>query len=182
MKFDDLSLSTKLNVMLTGIMVLLSVVLAIALSSYMTRTLEERSMAELKKTNLLVVDMVDAYNGSLEQAANRLGNLFSSYFPESFTLDEQASVNVGERKPTLRSGGAALNQLFPGRPFWRHHRQRGLVFARKGDGFVRVTTSLKKRTASGPSEPCWTPPIPAMPRSTRGSPTSARPSCSARIT
>jgi methyl-accepting chemotaxis protein-2 (aspartate sensor receptor) len=146
MKFENLSLAAKLNLVLTLVMLTLSAVLAFALSGYLTRTLEARSMEELKKTNLLVVDMVDAYSSSLEQAAGRMGNLFASYFPDSFSLDDGATVKIGDMEtPTLRSGGVTLNLHFA--EVDRFSAITGgvaTIFARKGDDFVRVATSLKK--------------------------------------
>ncbi len=146
MKFENLSLAAKLNLVLTLVMLTLSAVLAFALSGYLTRALEARSMDDLKKTNLLVVDMVDAYSSSLEQAAGRMGNLFASYFPDSFSLDEGIPVPIGDMEtPSLRSGGITLNLHFA--EVERFSAITGgvaTIFARKGDDFVRVATSLKK--------------------------------------
>jgi methyl-accepting chemotaxis protein-2 (aspartate sensor receptor) len=146
MKFEDMSLSAKLNLVLTAVMLTLSALLAFALSGYLTRTLETRSMDELKKTNQLVVDMVDAYSSSLEQAAGRMGNLFASYFPDTFALDESIPVPIGDMEtPTLRSGGTTLNLHFA--EVDRFSAITGgvaTIFARKDDDFVRIATSLKK--------------------------------------
>ncbi len=79
----------------------------------------------------------------IESAARR----FSAQFPGNFALDEGDKVPIGERTtPALRSGSTLLNLNFavPDR-FSAETRVTATVFARDGEDFIRVTTSVRKK-------------------------------------
>ena len=92
--FHDMSIATKVNVVLSSVIVILLSAMMLLVSSYLTRTLEERSLNELTKTNQLALNMIDAYNHSLEQSAEKLGNVFASNFLGKFKLDEGSTIVI----------------------------------------------------------------------------------------
>jgi len=150
MRIRDISLASKLIIaQAVALSALLSVVICL-LTGMVSRQVEQRSFAELHKTNLLVVDMIDAYSKSLQQSTQRLGNVFTASLPGRLDLDESHTIAIGDQAtPTLSAGGVPLNLNFE--PVDRFTATTGCVatvFARQGDDFVRVTTSLKKENGS----------------------------------
>ncbi|MBS4097190.1 MAG: methyl-accepting chemotaxis protein [Sulfuricella sp.] len=146
MSLNNMPIAAKLNLVLGIVITGLLGAMTLFVTTFSTRALEERSLSELTKTNQIALDMIDAYNRSLEQSADKLGNLFAASFSERFSLDTVSTVMVGDKDtPLLRSGGATLNLNFAAVD--RFHSLTGgvaTIFAKTGDDFVRITTSLKK--------------------------------------
>ena len=145
-KFLNLSIGTKLSV-LQFVMISAVVMGAVfALTAYITRSLETRSIAELDQENHLVIDMMSSYNASIEQSTDKLARVFESYFHGAFVLDENNTRAIGEVTiPTLKSENEALNLNFSQVDrFTATTDAVATVFARKGDDFIRIATSLKK--------------------------------------
>ena len=164
MRLRDLSLASKLIIaQAVSISALLAIVIFL-LTGMVSRQVERKSFEELRKTNLLVVDMIDAYSKSLQQSAQRLGNVFVASLPSELRLDEARTVAIGgSATPTLSANGVPLNLNFE--QVDRFSAMTGCVatvFARQGDDFVRITTSLKKEngeravgTLLGKSHPAY---------------------------
>ena len=131
-------------------------------TSYTTTLGEERLRAELQARVDLISDMVTVYNGSLEKAAGDLSAVFIASFPGEITAPPGRTVTVaGVETPALLLGEKVLNLDFSAVD--RFHEVTGSVatiFARRGDDFVRIATSLKKEDGSraigtflGPAHP-----------------------------
>ena len=145
-KFLNLSIGTKLSilqfVMISGVVI----GAMFALTSYIGKSLESRSLAELEQKNHLVIDMMSTYNASIEQSTDKLARVFESYFHGAFLLEENKTLAIGEMAiPTLKSDSEVLNLNFsPVDRFTATTDAVATVFARKGDDFIRISTSLKK--------------------------------------
>jgi len=146
MAFKDLAIAKKLIIVLNSSVLILLVVMTFFVTSYLTRTLEEQNVVELTKTNNMAIAMVSAYNRSLEYSADKLGNMFAAFFPEKFRLDESSLVTVGNKAtPELKSGGGVLNLNYG--TVDRFQALTGgvaTIFARSGEDFIRISTSLRK--------------------------------------
>ena len=146
MRIRDFSLASKLIIAQAVTISMLLAVVIYLLTSMVSRQVERKSFDELRKTNHLVVDMIDAYSRSLQQNTNRLECVFGASLPGRFSLDESKTVAIGDQAtPLLRTGGIPLNLNFE--QVDRFSAVTGCVatiFARQGDDFVRITTSLKK--------------------------------------
>ncbi len=144
--FRDMPIAGKLIWAQSAAIILLFGAAVIAVTLVMGRMLEERSVARLQDTNRQVVDMVDAYHHALEQSTDKLSNVLVSYFPEPFSLSEINTVAIGDKAtPTLRSGDSVLNLNFtPVDKFTTTTGAVATIFAKMGDDFIRVSTSLKK--------------------------------------
>jgi hypothetical protein len=113
MRIRDLSLASKLIIAQAVSISTLLVVVIYLLTSMVSRQVERKSFDELRKTNLLVVDMIDAYSKSLQQSAHRLGNVFASSLSNKFSLDESQTVSIANKPtPVFKSGGSVLNLNF----------------------------------------------------------------------
>lgn len=146
LKFNDLKIAAKVNLVLSTVIIVLLSAMMLFVASYLSHSLEEKSLFELTKTNQLVVDMVDAYNHSLEQSAEKLGNIFAANFPGKFKLDESSKIVIGDKPtPKLTINDATLNLNFVSVDHFNAMTGGvATIFAKSGDDFIRISTSLKK--------------------------------------
>jgi X-X-X-Leu-X-X-Gly heptad repeat protein len=122
--FRDRSISLKLNIVLVCAIAISLGLTGLVLGSWLSAKLEEKSLAELQRTNQQVVDMVDAYATVLERSAEMLGKQFAALTPKGALSDtHQAGQTVDGF--TQATGAVAT------------------VFARQGEDFVRFATTLK---------------------------------------
>jgi methyl-accepting chemotaxis protein len=94
--------------------------------------------------------MIALFDSSLSAEVGRSMTLFASFLPAGYSLDESRRVDInGVATPTIMAGDKALNLDFsiPDQ-FLERSGAITTVFARSGDDFVRVTTSLKKQDGS----------------------------------
>ena len=148
--FNDFSIATKLNLMLGGALLALFAVGITLLSLWLASVQEYAHVQEIRKTNHLVLDMIGAYSESLEHSVVQQEHALSLVLTGEFALDEAQAVDLGGKAtPLLKLGGTALNGNYA--TVDRYTTATGVVatvFARQGDDFVRVTTSLKKQDGS----------------------------------
>ncbi|WP_087669307.1 methyl-accepting chemotaxis protein [Caballeronia humi] len=107
----------------------------------------EHAMARVESQERSIATMIGLYNKAVSAEAARFMSLFTSFVPQDFALDETRSVDIGGvATPTLTAGGTPLNLDFSiPDAFLAKSGAIATVFARTGDDFVRVTTSLKKQ-------------------------------------
>ena len=120
--------------------------LTLLATSLTTRTLDAKGETEIALRAAQITKTIDLVNRELRDAAVPLNELFAGMLPEKFSLDPARNVDIGgTATPTLFHGKAPLNLDFDAVDrFTRATGGVATVFARKGDDFVRVTTSLKK--------------------------------------
>jgi methyl-accepting chemotaxis protein len=120
------------------------------LSRQTSATLERESLADLNRVADMVADTVDVYNQRLDTEIERLAKVFGAEFPAEFALDPDATVQVGnESAPTIKNGEHVLDLDYGAVDrFAALTGGNATVFARQGDDFVRVTTSVKKQDGS----------------------------------
>jgi methyl-accepting chemotaxis protein len=146
MSFRDLPIATKLNLIQSLAVFLLFCIAITGMTLWLSNVLEAKSMANIKQANHQALDMVEAYSSTLEKSAEKLANVLVDAFPHGFTLDEGGSVEIaGKSTPVLRSGGTTLNLNFEAVDhFTATTGVVATIFARQGEDFVRVSTSVKK--------------------------------------
>ena len=97
-----------------------------------------------------VAASISLIDGALTAEVDRAMQLFESFLPGAFTLDPTQTVDIGGKAtPVFKSGDHVLNLDFsvPDQ-FLARSGEIATIFARSGDDFVRVTTSLKKQDGS----------------------------------
>jgi methyl-accepting chemotaxis protein-2 (aspartate sensor receptor) len=141
----NLPLATKFSLILLPVIALLLALLAAIQSSLSSSSLDRKAITELTRKNELILGMVDAYDKSLKHTVTQLATVFAGYHPGRFELDESSLIQVGESSaPVLRVGGRVINLDFSAVDrFTDATGATATVFARKGDDFIRVTTSVK---------------------------------------
>jgi len=146
-RFQDLSILVRVSLVVIGAMGVVLLATVLTLNMILAETMETSERDALRRYNGLVVDMASSYDGSLRQTVGQLASVFASYYPGTFVLDGAQRVEIeGRSTPLLTSGGVAVNLRTEAAD--RYTAVTGAVatvFARDGDDFVRVTTSLKKQ-------------------------------------
>ena len=144
--FGDLNLGTRLSIVF---FVLISVVFGAfvwASGHYVSNIVTERAKEELRAKTQSVVSLIEVFNADLMREARRSVKVFAGAFPGEFTLDTSSSIDVtGISTPVLMSGGRTVNNdhSYPDK-FTSRSGIPATVFARDGNDFIRVSTSLKK--------------------------------------
>ncbi|WCN08937.1 methyl-accepting chemotaxis protein [Marinomonas mediterranea] len=116
-----------------------------------------------RKVDMLSSQLATIY-GSFIRSTDMLSSVFGSYYDQGFQLDEQRSVTIaGNKAPSLTYEGKSVAQDFSKvDQFTKVTGGTATVFARSGDDFIRVATSLRneqgKRTIGtylGRSHPAY---------------------------
>ncbi|WP_233871075.1 methyl-accepting chemotaxis protein [Paraburkholderia adhaesiva] len=112
--------------------------------------LSDEVLGRIAEKNRSVASTIALIDGALEAEVDRATTLFASFLPGGFSLDETRTVDIaGVAAPTMKAGDRVLDLDFsiPDQ-FLERSGAIATVFARRGDDFVRVTTSLKKQDGS----------------------------------
>jgi methyl-accepting chemotaxis protein len=139
------SIATKLN-----LIILLAIVLAFSAAGgvigYVSNELsEERWIEDLRELEAQAVNMTKAYASSMEAFAKALGAQFAAPFQNRVTLDPSYEFSYGALSSSgLMFEDEPLNNDFKlADRFTAATHAAATIFARKGEDFVRITTSLK---------------------------------------
>ncbi|WP_249678465.1 methyl-accepting chemotaxis protein [Pseudomonas abieticivorans] len=134
--------------------VALTVILAVVISGstiFALRSLDSANLAtrqeHLASEARLMADQLSTFHGTLRDSTQRLSGLFDKRFTSGLSLraDEQIAV-AGMQTPGLYLAGNALNNNFREVDDFRQMTAGvATVFVRKGDDFVRISTSLSKQ-------------------------------------
>ena len=147
---NQLSIAAKLNLVLVGALLLLFILGTSVLTLWLTHTQEEANVESLHRTNRMVLDMFDVYSKNLENEVTQQEHALGLLLSGKFELDPGQNIQLaGKTTPLLTLNGEAQNGNFASVD--RFTAATGIVatvFARQGDDFVRVTTSLKKEDGS----------------------------------
>ena len=141
------SLGTRLAAI--GLIALVAVfgMFALANSQSSLRMLEANTQSAMHNQEAAMRDMIGLFDGTMRTEADRFLTAFADAAPGPYSVDPAQIVQVaGKPTPTFKSGDTVLNLNFtvPDKFFARTGGTIATVFARTGDDFVRVTTSLKK--------------------------------------
>jgi len=110
----------------------------------------EQVLTRIAEKNHSLAATIALFDASLSTEVDHSMSLFASFLPTNFSLDETQKVDInGVATPTIKAGDKPLNLDFsiPDQ-FLQRSGAIATVFARSGDDFVRVTTSLKKQDGS----------------------------------
>ena len=109
--------------------------------------IDAQALERMDDDSRAIGTMIRLYDKAVSAEVERYMTLFSSFLPTDFTLDEAQKVDIGGlATPTFKAGDKPINLDFsiPDQ-FLERSGAIATVFARTGDDFVRVTTSLKKQ-------------------------------------
>ncbi|RQT66786.1 methyl-accepting chemotaxis protein [Burkholderia cepacia] len=141
------SVGARLAALACALVALLFTVFAWTLAHFAGRQLAEEAHLRIADNEQSIRAMVDLFDKALTAEADRSMSLFASFLPAEFSLDPARTVDIGGvAAPTLIAGGQPLDLDYsiPDQ-FLKKSGAIATIFARDGDDFVRITTSLKKQ-------------------------------------
>ncbi|WP_126225345.1 methyl-accepting chemotaxis protein [Burkholderia ambifaria] len=141
------SVGARLAALACALVALLFTVFAWTLAHFAAQQLAEEAHLRIVDKEQSIRAMVDLFDKALTAEANRSMSLFASFLPADFSLDPARTVDIGGvAAPTLFAGGQPLDldYAIPDQ-FLKKSGAIATIFARDGDDFVRITTSLKKQ-------------------------------------
>ncbi|MBJ9593433.1 methyl-accepting chemotaxis protein [Burkholderia seminalis] len=141
------SVGARLAALACVLVALLFTVFAWTLAHFAGQQLAEEAHLRIADKEQSIRAMVDLFDKALTAEANRSMTLFASFLPADFSLDAARAVDIGGvAAPTLLAGGQPLDldYAIPDQ-FLKKSGAIATIFARDGDDFVRITTSLKKQ-------------------------------------
>jgi methyl-accepting chemotaxis protein len=119
----------------------------IAVTHLAGQQIDAQALERINDDDRAIDTMIRLYDKAVSAEVERYMTLFSSFLPPDFTLDETQKVDIGGvATPAFKAGDKPMNLDFsiPDQ-FLERSGAIATVFARTGDDFVRVTTSLKKQ-------------------------------------
>ncbi|MEK7889298.1 Cache 3/Cache 2 fusion domain-containing protein [Burkholderia contaminans] len=141
------SVGARLAALACALVAVLFTVFAWTLAHFAGQQLAEEAHMRIVDKEQSIRAMVDLFDKALTAEANRSMSLFASFLPPDFSLDPARTVDIGGvAAPTLLAGGQPLDLDYsiPDQ-FLKKSGAIATIFARDGDDFVRITTSLKKQ-------------------------------------
>ena len=109
--------------------------------------ISDQVLSRMTEKDRSIAAMISLFDKALSAEVGRSMTLFASFLPPNYALDETQKIDVsGTPTPTFKAGDKVLNNDFsiPDQ-FLAQSGAIASIFARTGDDFVRVTTSLKKQ-------------------------------------
>jgi methyl-accepting chemotaxis protein-2 (aspartate sensor receptor) len=120
----------------------------------LTRTagtlISDQVLSRITEKDRSIAAMISLFDKALTAEVGRSMTLFASFLPPGYALDETQKIDIaGTPTPVFKAGDKVLNNDFsiPDQ-FLAQSGAIATIFARTGDDFVRVTTSLKKQDGS----------------------------------
>ncbi len=144
------SVGARLAMLSCALVALIFAAFTWALTRSAGEQVSEQVLARIAEKDRSIAAMIALFNQGLSAEVGRSMTLFASLLPTTYTLDESQKVDInGVATPTIKAGDKVLNMDFsiPDQ-FLQSSGAIATVFARTGDDFVRVTTSLKKQDGS----------------------------------
>ncbi|MBR8190097.1 Cache 3/Cache 2 fusion domain-containing protein [Burkholderia vietnamiensis] len=141
------SVGARLAALACVLVALLFTAFAWALAHFASEQLADEAHARIADKEQSIRAMVEMFDKALSAEANRAMSLFASFLPADFSLDPTRTVDIGGvAAPVLSAGGQPLDldYAIPDQ-FLQKSGAIATIFARDGDDFVRITTSLKKQ-------------------------------------
>ncbi len=135
----------KLSLILTVVTVSVMGALGLLVARNIQETAADQAIWSLRNENRLVVDLIASTSEVLKLEADRLGRAFEARFPGVFRIESGTTILLdGRPTPALRHDGMLLNGNHQLVDAFSHDTggHVATVFARRGDDFIRVSTSL----------------------------------------
>jgi methyl-accepting chemotaxis protein len=142
----DWSVASKVSAAAFAIVSTVFLVFVILVGAGVSHLAKEEAVREVADKTRLLGDTIEIVDADLRKQVGIYARVFASWFPQGLEVDAANTVTVGtETVPVISSGGKALNLDFtiPDN-FTKLTGVYATVFVRRGDDFVRVTTSHKK--------------------------------------
>jgi methyl-accepting chemotaxis protein len=144
------SVGARLAMLSCALVAVIFATFTFALTRSAGKQVERQVLERIAEKDRSIAAMIGLFDKGLSAEVGRSMTLFVSLLPPNCTLDETQKVAInGVATPTIKAGDKILNMDFsiPDQ-FLQSSGAIATIFARTGDDFVRVTTSLKKQDGS----------------------------------
>ncbi|SDP44953.1 methyl-accepting chemotaxis protein-2, aspartate sensor receptor [Ralstonia sp. 25mfcol4.1] len=141
-------IGTRLALVVLAVQIIAFCAFSLALSLSSMNQLESQARDAISAESQTLRELVAQLDDTMLQEADRFLLNFASVLPGPYAVDPSQTIEVsGKATPAFRSGDLLLNNSFevPDRFFANTGGVVATVFARTGDDYIRVTTSLKKQ-------------------------------------
>ena len=142
------SIGTRIALVVLAVQVIAFGAFSLALSYSSMNQLEAQARDAIGAESETLRDLVAQLDDTMLQEADRFLLSFAAVLPGPYAVDPSQTIEVaGKATPAFHSGDLVLNNSFevPDRFFSNTGGVVATVFARTGDDYIRVTTSLKKQ-------------------------------------
>ncbi|QKO23949.1 Cache 3/Cache 2 fusion domain-containing protein [Rhodoferax sp. BAB1] len=140
----DLSLAIKLALSILAVVGAVFLAFVLGIGYALMGSVEERASEEVASKTRLITELIDASDKDLRLRAAALAKALQARLAGRFELDPAITEVNGKPAPTLKLDGKVLNMDFSvADQFTQATGAVATVFAKTGDDFIRVTTSLK---------------------------------------
>lgn len=139
------TITKKVTYIQVFILIIAMIGLITYISNYLSNYIHQETKEKLNTSVVSMIETVDTYNSGMEGSVLKLYNIFKENFG-SFYIDPEERVKVnGVSTPFLASSGKRINNNFSAvGKFTDSTGDVATVFAKDGDDFVRISTSLIK--------------------------------------
>jgi methyl-accepting chemotaxis protein len=145
-----MSVGARLALLSCALVALIFAVFTWAVTRSAGAQINQQVLTRIAEKDRSIADTIGLFDEALSAEVSRSMTLFESFLPKNFALDEAQKIDIsGVATPAFKAGDKVLNLDFsvPDQ-FLAQSGAIATVFARTGDDFVRVTTSLKKQDGS----------------------------------
>ena len=143
----NLGLGIKLSLSSFTMAALILTAFVAAISYSVSMVIETRTGVSMTEKTKILISLMDASDRELRARAQFLARSFQDSFKGQFALDATLMDIQGRAAPILKLDGRPLNLDFSVVDgFTRSTGAVATVFAKTGDDFIRVTTSVKNTT------------------------------------
>ncbi len=143
--FKGNTLAGKTTILQAGIVSLILISLTVFSAYYTKNLVSQKVQKQLSQRLHQIHDTLDVYDSLLKTTANDLFQTFKSQFGEIELLPQYTEVVNGVETPLITDVGVRLNNNNTYVDYYtKIEGATATIFARKGDDFVRVATSLKR--------------------------------------
>ncbi|MCE1247184.1 MAG: methyl-accepting chemotaxis protein [Firmicutes bacterium] len=149
-KFKNASVGVKIVVTVALLLVVFMSIFTFAMSKKLESSLSNNMDKSLQAQNKLILDMISVFQQNLTQTTKELSKVFVSFFPEKIAVVPGKTVKIGDfETPMLKTGKNVLNLNYDYvDSFTNITGATATIFAKTGDDFVRISTSVKKADGS----------------------------------
>jgi methyl-accepting chemotaxis protein len=144
------SLGVKLALMSCLLFALVFAGFTLALTRSAGQQVTDEALTRVRSDDRAIARLIALYNKGLDAEVARFMSLFESFLPGPYALDEQHTLDIGGKAvPSFTAAGKPLDLDFSiPDDFLARSGAVSTIFARVGDDFIRVSTSLKKQDGS----------------------------------
>ena len=143
------TISKKIISSQVGVIIIAMLLFILYIGNYLSNFVHKETTFRLQDDVTKMYNTIEVFNSSLEDSAKKLYTIFASDFGLFFLNEEEKILVNGIETPMLAQGGTVINNNFTEvERFTDLTGGVATVFAKSGDDFVRVSTSLKKEDGS----------------------------------